>query len=322
MPERREKTIGTLVTELTQELRLLFRQELNLFNAELKEKMAAMATDMALIGLGVVMVYFGSLVLLAALVLGLAVFLPAWGAALLVAAAFIGVGVILVLTWRKNLVQLEKKPAQTMESLKETVQWANIKFKERESAADALREQIRHTESDITETIQTLEQRLSPSYLRRRGVRNTKRLAWQGTAKLLDLAQRASVQASLIGGSALWIILRNRAGKKEIKKTAAKRLPALVGVPKGGGVAAAAGATSLWMLLRKGKELGKERETLAVPGGMVLAAAATKAFLSGVRSSKKSGTTRSGRKVAWRGLATAIGAALGSFWYSHKERRV
>ena len=124
MPERREKTIGTLVTELTQELRLLFRQELNLFNAELKEKMAAMATDMALIGLGVVMVYFGSLVLLAALVLGLAVFLPAWGAALLVAAAFIGVGVILVLTWRKNLVQLEKKPAQTMESLKETVQWA------------------------------------------------------------------------------------------------------------------------------------------------------------------------------------------------------
>jgi hypothetical protein len=93
-----------------------------------------------------------------------------------------------------------------------------------------------------------------------------------------------------------------------------------------GRVAKAAGATSLWLLLRKGKELGKEREEMpgqkhSVPG-MVLAAAATKAFLSGVRSSRKSGSTRPGRKVAWRGLATAIGAALGSFWYTHKEHRV
>jgi hypothetical protein len=124
MPEKGEKTIGELVSELTREVRTLFRQELDLFAAEMKEKLTDIALDAAAIGLGAVLLYFGSLVLLAALVLALASFMPAWGAALLVAAAFIGAGLVLVLKGRKNLVQLEKKPEQTMETLKETVTWA------------------------------------------------------------------------------------------------------------------------------------------------------------------------------------------------------
>jgi len=124
MPEKREKSIAELISELTQEVRTLFRQELELFTAEIKEKITTMAIDMAVIGLGVAMMYLGSLVLLAALVLGLATVMPAWGAAFLVAAGFIGCGLVLALKWRSNLVQLEKKPEQTMETLKETVQWA------------------------------------------------------------------------------------------------------------------------------------------------------------------------------------------------------
>lgn len=124
MPEKGQKSIGELVSELTREVRTLFRQELDLFAAEMKEKLTDIALDAAAIGLGAVMLYFGSLALLAALVLGLASFLPAWGAALLVAAAFIGTGLVLVLKGRKNLVQLKKKPEQTLETLKETVTWA------------------------------------------------------------------------------------------------------------------------------------------------------------------------------------------------------
>ena len=124
MPEKGEKSIGELVSELTQELRTLFRQELELFSAEIKEKMTNIAIDAAGIGLGVVLLYFGSLVLLAAMVLGLASVMPAWGAALLVAAAFIGAGVILVLNRLHDLAQLKTKPEQTVETLKETVQWA------------------------------------------------------------------------------------------------------------------------------------------------------------------------------------------------------
>jgi len=124
MPETGNKTIGGLVTELTREVRTLLRQELDLFVAEMKEKMIDIVKDTLEIGMGVAFLYFGSLVLVAAIVLGLATVMPAWGAALVVAAAFIGMGVALVLVGRKNLVQLDKKPEQTVETLKETVQWA------------------------------------------------------------------------------------------------------------------------------------------------------------------------------------------------------
>lgn len=124
MPERGEKTIGELVTELTREVRTLLRQEMDLFLAEMKEKLTDIAKDGLAIGLGAALLYYGSFVLIAAIVLGLATVMPAWGAALLVAVAFLGAGVVLVQRGRKNFMQLDKKPEQTVEALKETVQWA------------------------------------------------------------------------------------------------------------------------------------------------------------------------------------------------------
>lgn len=193
----------------------------------------------------------------------------------------------------------------------------NVKTDEKRTEADRLREQIRHTESDITETVHTLELRLSPSHLRQRGVRHAKRLAWEGTAKLLDLTQRSSVQALVGAGAAgaLWMMLRN---KKTGAKVAAKK--AVEPATQQATAAKAAGASALWMLMRKGMT-GKEAARSPV-SGVALAATAAKAFLTGARSTKKSGTTRPGRKVAWRSLASAIGAALGSYWYSHKGHRV
>lgn len=124
MPERGEKSIAELVSELTQEVRTLFRQELELFTAEMKDKMKLVAKDAAAIVVGGVLMYWGAIAMLAALVLGLATVMPAWGAALLVAIVIMGVGFALVQKGRKHLVQMEKKPVQTTETLKETVQWA------------------------------------------------------------------------------------------------------------------------------------------------------------------------------------------------------
>ena len=124
MPEKGERSIGALVSELLQEVRTLFRQELELFTAEMKEKLAKIAKDAVAIGAGAALIYYGSFVLVAAIVLGLATVMPAWGAALLVAAAFLLTGFVLVQKGRKDLKQMEKKPEQTMETLKETVTWA------------------------------------------------------------------------------------------------------------------------------------------------------------------------------------------------------
>uniref|UniRef100_C6E244 DUF3618 domain-containing protein n=1 Tax=Geobacter sp. (strain M21) TaxID=443144 RepID=C6E244_GEOSM len=189
----------------------------------------------------------------------------------------------------------------------------NIKINE-QSSAEELREQIRHTESDITETVQTLEQRLSPSHLRREGVRKAKGLAWRGVAKVMELAQQRPLQLSLLGATAAVVIMRR--STKEHKKEQ-------VAVESTGSAATALGMSALGILLRRAlAKRGIIRQQARPLGGFALAATAAKAFLSGARDSKKSGTTHPGRKQAWRSLANAIGAALGTSWYSNRERRI
>lgn len=124
MPGNEEKSIGELVSKLTQQVKTLFRQEMDLFAAEMKEKVKQVAKDAIALTVGGAMLYFGFLVLLAAMVLGLATVMPAWGAALIIAALFLLVGFALVQKGRKDLKQMEMKPEQTTESIKETAQWA------------------------------------------------------------------------------------------------------------------------------------------------------------------------------------------------------
>ncbi|TGU70747.1 phage holin family protein [Geomonas terrae] len=124
MPEKNEKTIGELVSELGGELRDLLRQELGLFAAEMKEKVVHAAKDAAAIVVGGVLLYTGLLVLTAAIVLGLATIMPAWGAALLVALGLLAMGAVLVLKGGKDVKEMDAKPTQTMGALKETVKWA------------------------------------------------------------------------------------------------------------------------------------------------------------------------------------------------------
>lgn len=123
MPEKGERPIGELVSELTHELQTLFQQEMELFRTEILEKMEKVVKDAAAIGVGVIILYSGFLVLLAAMVLGVATFMPAWAAALLVAIAFIVIGFALVQKGRKDLTQMAMKPEQTTESLKEAAKW-------------------------------------------------------------------------------------------------------------------------------------------------------------------------------------------------------
>lgn len=179
----------------------------------------------------------------------------------------------------------------------------NVKVREGTSA-DEIREQIRHTEGDITKTVYRLEERFTPSYVKRRGVKRAKQFAWQGIAKALELVQRTSVQAMLVGGSAALIVFGNRRLRE--------RIAAKAGAKKGHPI-----RTGALLLLLRG--LGTARK--AERGWLGMAVTAAKAFISGKRASGKRGTSAEGRKLAWRGLATSIGAALGSFRYSHKLRR-
>ncbi|TSK05375.1 MAG: DUF3618 domain-containing protein [Geobacter sp.] len=195
----------------------------------------------------------------------------------------------------------------------------NVKVHEQHASADEIREQIRHTEGDITRTVHDLEERLSPHQLRARGVRRAKLLAWKGIAGVLRLAQRTSVQASLLGASAALMALGNKRVRDRV--TAGVGMKKTVEVPVTGGAARAAGAGALWLLLRR-LNAGRSAAVAAPVSGWSLAATALKSFLSGKRASQKHGTPREGKKLAWRGLAASVGAALGSYWYNHKAGRV
>lgn len=192
----------------------------------------------------------------------------------------------------------------------------NIKMVEQRSSADELREQIRHTEGDITETVETLEYRLSPGYLGRQGVRKAKMAAWQGTAKLLALAQKRSVQVSVVGATALLMLL----GTRKTQQKGGRQ--AFTEAETTGKALKALGASAFWMLVRKRLAQKRVHRGKAALPAMSMAAVAAKSFLGGARRNKKHGTAEPGKKDAWRGLASTIGAALGSYWYSHRGHRV
>lgn len=124
MQDKRDKPLGELFTELTQELRTLFQQEMDLFRTEIMEKLIQLLKDVAALGIGAVLLYTGFLTLTAALVFGLAEFMPLGLSALIVAVVFLAIGFVFVQKGRKDLAKMRMVPEKSTETLKETAQWA------------------------------------------------------------------------------------------------------------------------------------------------------------------------------------------------------
>jgi hypothetical protein len=127
MAEHREdeRTLGELFAELSRETGVLIRKEVELARAEMSQKVARAARDMAWIAVGALLVYGGVLVLLAAAVTGLAGPAISWGlASLIVAVAVIVLGYVLAQKGMAALRRTDMSPRQTIESLKENAEWA------------------------------------------------------------------------------------------------------------------------------------------------------------------------------------------------------
>ncbi len=126
--ERETKPLGELLKELSQETATLVHQEVELAKAELSQKGkkagagAGMFGGAGVVGLGA----FGSLT--ACLILALAVIIPAWLAALIVALVEGAVAAALVQQGREKVRKAGPPvPEQTIESVKEDVEWARTR---------------------------------------------------------------------------------------------------------------------------------------------------------------------------------------------------
>ncbi len=117
-------SVGQVIGEVTADLSKLMRQELDLAKAEMKVEAQKAGKGAGMLGAagfaGYMLIVFASL----ALMFALDSFLHPGIAALIVALIW---GVVAAVTFsmgRKQLKQVKPKPEQTMESLKEDVEWA------------------------------------------------------------------------------------------------------------------------------------------------------------------------------------------------------
>jgi hypothetical protein len=119
------ESVGNLFRDFLSNGQRLFREEVRLARAELKNeaRTAGKASGTAVAG-GIV-AHVGLLALTGALIAIFDTFLPLWLSALLVGAAFALVGGLVAKKGLEKLKTMEKKPRETTETLQEDRQWAS-----------------------------------------------------------------------------------------------------------------------------------------------------------------------------------------------------
>jgi hypothetical protein len=119
-----DRSLGQLFSELAQEMGTLVRQEMALATTEMSHKAARVGRQVGLVALGGAVAYAGLLAIVAAAVLLLGQVMPLWMSALLVGLVVAGIGYVLVQGSLAALRSLDLTPRQTVQTLKDDVQWA------------------------------------------------------------------------------------------------------------------------------------------------------------------------------------------------------
>jgi uncharacterized membrane protein YqjE len=126
--EPRDQSIGELVKDLATETSSLVRQELDLAKAEMTERGRQASKGAAMFGAAAVVGLLSAGALTACLVAALDLAMATWLAALIVTVAFGAVAGALAMTGRKQIREATPPvPEQTIESVKEDVQWAKTR---------------------------------------------------------------------------------------------------------------------------------------------------------------------------------------------------
>jgi hypothetical protein len=126
--DRRERPLGEVAKDLTQDVSLLIRQEMELAKAEMAQKGRTAASGLGMFGGAGVVALCAAGALTAFLVLVFSIFLPEWAAALLVGAVLAAVAAVLVRQGKERVADAGKPiPKQTIETMKEDVEWTKTR---------------------------------------------------------------------------------------------------------------------------------------------------------------------------------------------------
>jgi hypothetical protein len=124
-----ERSVAELIRELAQETTTLVRQELQLARAEVTTSAKRAGIGIGEIGGAAILGVFALGALTAAAIAALALALPVWAAALIVAGVEGAGAAVLGLRGRTQVAAgLPPKPEQTIETVKEDVEWAKTRI--------------------------------------------------------------------------------------------------------------------------------------------------------------------------------------------------
>ncbi len=125
-----ERSLGELLGDLMRETNTLVRQEINLAKHEMTQKAAVAGKNAASVAAGGAVAYIGLMAIVAAVILLLIHWgMAPWLSALLIGIIVAGVGGFLVMKGLNAFKEMDPVPQQTVETLKDDVQWAKEQHK-------------------------------------------------------------------------------------------------------------------------------------------------------------------------------------------------
>lgn len=127
MPElKQERSIGELFGQLSQDMTLLVRQEVQLARTEMSDKLSRFSTNLISVLAGGFVAYLGGLALVACVILALRDLanISLAVSALIVGAILAIIGWIMLQRGLKDMKRVDLAPRRTVETLKDDVQWA------------------------------------------------------------------------------------------------------------------------------------------------------------------------------------------------------
>ena len=126
----RERPLGELLKQLSEETTRLVRQEIELAKAELTQKGRQAGIGAGLFGAAGAIGFLALAALTTCIILALDAVMPAWLAALLVAVVYGAIAAVLVIQGRTKVKQaVPPVPEQTVQTVKEDVQWAKTQMR-------------------------------------------------------------------------------------------------------------------------------------------------------------------------------------------------
>ena len=124
-----QRSVPEVLQDIVGNLQEIIRSEFLLAKTELKEKAAKAARPAALLGVGLVLGFYGAGFLLLAAVYALSMVIAGWMAALIVGGVVTVVAMALVSSSGKKLKSANPVPEKAIQNLEENVQWAKQQIK-------------------------------------------------------------------------------------------------------------------------------------------------------------------------------------------------